>query len=136
MIVSESKNENYCTEISNGNAFVFSDVTEKGGGTGQYLAPHDLLCAGFASCLNITTRMVLDRKNIKYEKVIVKIDLDKSDENKTKFLYSVDILGDISDEAKQHILDIVKNCPVRKTLSRQIEFQAIDFWQNNDRIKL
>jgi len=121
MIVSESKNENYCTEISNENAFIISDST------GKYLSPHDLLCAGFAACLNITTRMVLDRKNIKYEKVVVKVDLDKSDENKAKFLYSVDILGDISDKTKQHIVDIVKNCPVRKTLSREIEFQSIDF---------
>lgn len=121
MIVSESKKENYDTEISNENAFIISDST------GKYLSPHDLLCAGFGACLNITTRMVLDRKNIKYEKVIVKVDLDKSDENKAKFLYSVDILGDISDATKQHILDIVKNCPVRKTLSRKIEFQPIDF---------
>lgn len=121
MIVSESKKENYCTEISNENASIIADST------GKYLSPHDLLCAGLATCLNITTRMVLDRKNIKYEKVIVKVDLDKSDENKAKFLYSVDILGDISDTTKQHIVDIVKNCPVRKTLSREIEFQLVDF---------
>ncbi len=36
----------------------------------QVIKPHDLLCAGFASCLNITTRIVLKRKNIKDEKVI------------------------------------------------------------------
>jgi putative redox protein len=84
-----------------------------------------LVCAGFASCLNITTRMVLDRKNIKYEKVIVKVDLDRSDENKTKFLYDVDIIGDISNETKQHIIKMVKNCPIKKTLSKEIEFEIM-----------
>lgn len=125
MIISESKKENYCTEISTENTVVFSDVTKEKGGNGQYLRPHDLVCAGFASCLNITTRMVLDRNNIKYEKVIVKVDLDRSDENKTKFLYDVDIIGDISNETKQHIIKLVRNCPVRKTLSKEIEFEIM-----------
>ncbi|AJA46964.1 stress-induced protein OsmC [Clostridium pasteurianum DSM 525 = ATCC 6013] len=125
MIVSKSKKENYCTEISNGNKYIFSDVTEDKGGKGQYLRPHDLICAGFASCLNITTRMILERKNIEYEEVIVKVDLDKSDENKTKFIYHVDIIGDISDEAKQIVFNMLKNCPVRKTLSKEIEFERI-----------
>ncbi|WPC43853.1 OsmC family protein [Clostridium sp. JS66] len=126
MIISECKQENYCTEISNGNSVIFSDVTGEKGGKGQYLRPHDLLCAGFASCINITTRMLLERKNIKYEKVIVKVDLDRSDENKTKFLYDIDILGDISNDTKKLIISMVRNCPVKKTLSKEIEFQSIN----------
>lgn len=125
MIISESKMENYCTEVSNENTVVFSDVTEEKGGKGQYFRPHDLLCAAYASCLNITTRMVLERKNIKYEKVIVKVDLDRSDENKTKFLYDIDIIGDISNETKELIINMVRKCPVRKTLSKEIEFQTM-----------
>lgn len=123
MVISNSKEENYCTEISNGNTFIFSDIAEEKGGKGQYLRPHDLLCAGFASCMNITTRMILERKNIKYEKIIVKVDLDRSDDTKTKFIYYVDIIGDISDETKQHVISMLRNCPVRKTLSKQIEFK-------------
>jgi Predicted redox protein, regulator of disulfide bond formation len=126
MIISESKNENYCTEISNQTTVVFSDVTEEKGGGGQYFRPHDLLCAGYASCLNITVRMVLDSKNIEYEKVIVKIDLDRSCEHKTRFLYDIDILGNIPDDIKQQIIKIASNCPVRKTLSKEIEFAKIE----------
>lgn len=125
MIISESKKENYCTEISNGNTAFLSDVAEEKGGKGQYLRPHDLLCGGFASCLNIATRMVLEHKNIKYEKVIVKVDLDRSDEKKTKFLYDIDIIGDISNETKRLIINMVKNCPVKKTLSKEIEFKIM-----------
>ena len=125
MIISESKIENYCTEISNENSFIFSDVTEEKGGKGQYLRPHDLLCAAFASCLNITTRMILERKKIKFEKVIVKVDLDRSEEKKTKFLYDVDIIGDILIETKKNIINMAKNCPVRKTLLKEIEFEIM-----------
>ena len=126
MIISESQNENYCTKISNENTFIFSDVTEEKGGKGQYFRPHDLLCAGFASCLNLTTRMILEYRHIKYEKVIIKVDLDRSDENKTKFLYDVDILGDISNETKQLIINALRNCPVRKTLSKEIAFEIME----------
>lgn len=69
--------------------------------------------------------MILDRKNIQYENVIVKVDLDRNDENKTKFLYNIDIIGNISNEEKQHIINIVRNCPVRKTLSKEIKFELI-----------
>ena len=69
--------------------------------------------------------MILDRKNMKYEKVIVKVDLDRNDENKTKFLYNIDIIGNISNETKQHIIKMVENCPVRKTLSKEIEFELM-----------
>lgn len=125
MVISQSKEEKYCTEISKENTFIFSDVTKEKGGKGEYLGPHDLLCAGFASCLNITARMILERKHIEYEKVIVKVDVDTSDEHKTRFLYDVDIKGNISSEEKQHIMDILKKCPVRKTLSKEIEFETI-----------
>lgn len=125
MVTSKSQDKKYITEISNGKEIIYSDVTEDKGGRGEYLSPHDLLCAGFASCLNITTRMILERKNIKYEKVIVKVELDRSDENKTKFIYDVDITGDISNETKQLIFKMLKNCPVRKTLSKKIEFEML-----------
>lgn len=124
MIISESKKDKYCTEISNGDKTILSDVTEEKGGRGEYFRPHDLLCAGLASCLNITTRMILERKGIEYEKVVVKVDIDKSDEKKTKFLYNVDIIGDISDEIKQSILEMLKKSPVKKTLSKEIEFEV------------
>lgn len=126
MIISESNGQKYCTKISNQTTVVFSDVTGEKGGTGLYFRPHDLVCAGFASCLNITVRMVLERKRIKYEKIIVKIDLDRSCENTTKFIYDIDIIADITEDTKQQIINIASNCPVRKTLSKEIKFIRSD----------
>ncbi|AAK80202.1 putative redox protein [Clostridium acetobutylicum] len=123
MIISESEKENYYTKIFSSNAVIFSDVTKEKGGNGESFGPHDLLCASLASCLNITIRMILEHKNIKYDNVIVKVDLDKSDDTKVKFLYNVDILGDISYEIKHRVIDIAKKCPVRRTLSKEIEFE-------------
>lgn len=76
--------------------------------------------------MNIKTRIILDEKNIKYEKVTVKVDLDRSDENKTKFIYNVDIIGDVSPEIKKEINEELKKSPVRKTLSKEIEFIGLN----------
>ena len=125
MIISESIAENYKTEITNGSAVLCSDVTKDKGGNGEYFRPHDLLCASLASCLNITARMVLDRMNVAYEKVVVKVDLDRSDEARTGFLYDVEIIGDVPEELKQKVINLVSKCPVHKTLAKEIYFEKL-----------
>ncbi|WP_297430355.1 OsmC family protein [Clostridium sp.] len=122
MIISESKKDPYLTEISNEDALVFSDVTREKGGSGKHFKPFDLLCAGYASCLNITTRMVLQKMNIEYEKVIIKINLNNNDEEKAIFEYDIEIIGNIDDETKAAVIAKAEKCPVRKTLAKQIEF--------------
>lgn len=123
MVISKSKNKKYITQISNSSEIIYSDVTEEKGGNGKYFRPHDLIEAGYASCLNITTRMVLDSMNINYEEIIVKVELDRENEDKTIFKYKVDIIGDIDEITRETVLKRVKNCPVRKTLSKPIEFE-------------
>ncbi|MBP2633982.1 MAG: osmC [Firmicutes bacterium] len=125
MIISKSMSENYKTEISNGSAVICSDVTEDKGGNGEYFGPHDLLCASLASCLNITARMVLDRMNVAYEKVVVKVDLDRTDEARTGFLYDVEIIGDVSEEVKQKVINLLSKCPVHKTLAKESYFDKL-----------
>lgn len=126
MIVSESKQDGYLTELSNGDTTIFSDVTKEKGGSGEHFKPHDFICAGYATCLNITTRMILERMNVNYEKVIAKVDLDKSNEEKTIFVYDVDIVGNISPETKAIVLEKLERCPVRKTLSKEIGFEKLN----------
>jgi len=124
MIIAESGQGNYFTQVSNGTAIINADVTKEKGGGGNSFRPHDLICAGFASCLNITIRMVLDRMNLKYSNVITKVDLDRK-EDSTTFLYQAEILGDIDSETKEKVISKALNCPVRKTLSKDIDFQPV-----------
>ncbi|QAT48842.1 OsmC family peroxiredoxin [Caproiciproducens sp. NJN-50] len=125
MVISKSRSENYCTEISNQTAIIFSDVKEDKGGSGRYFRPDELLCSSLASCLNMTIRMGLDHRKIEYDQIVVKVDLDQSDENKTKFLIDVDVTGGISEETRQLVKRLAGACPIRKALSKQIEFEAM-----------
>ena len=124
MIISESSQEQYLTQLSNGAAGITADTVRAKDGS-EYFGPHDLLCAGFATCLNITVRMVLERRGLAYEKVIVKVDVDRSQEDSTIFLYDVDVIGDMDADAKEAAIAKASNCPVRKTLSKNISFRPM-----------
>lgn len=122
MVISTSGSQTYVTEMFNGTSSIYSDVTAEKGGSGKYFRPHDLLESAYASCLNITARMVLDDMNVSYDAVTVKVELDRSDEAKTVFKYQIDISGPIEKETKEIVFRKVMNCPVKKTLSKQLEF--------------
>ena len=122
MIVATGNNNTYVTKISNHMDEIYSDTTESKGGSGKYFRPHDLIEAGFASCLNITTRMVLNSMGLAYETIMVHVELDRSDPSKSIFKYQIDIEGQLDEESKRAVLNKVMNCPVRKTLSKQLEF--------------
>ena len=122
MVISRSRNETYLTEISNGKEQTYADVTKDKGGSGNHFRPHDLLEAGYAACLNITTRMILDALKLPYEEVTVEVALERRDE-KTIFHYHIDILGAMDEKTRQIVLKKVANCPVKTTLSQPLEFQ-------------
>ncbi len=121
MVVASSEKQNYLTRVSNGINTFDTDVLPQKGGKGQDFRPHELLCAALASCMNITTRMVLDKLNIIYDDVNVTVELDIKDEN-SSFIYNIDIIGDISENKKQEVIRLAENCPVRKTLSKELSF--------------
>ena len=71
--------------------------------------------------MNMSTRMILDKLNIRYDEVNITVDLDLKDNN-TNFIYSIDIMGDISDKNKQEVIRLAEICPVRQTLSKELDF--------------
>ncbi len=121
MITAKSQKQPYLTEIRNGPAEIFADVAAEKGGSGKVFRPHQLLCASLASCLNITVRMVLERKAIAYDEVVVHVDLDPTVTEKTRFIYDIDMAG-VSAQDKERVLRIVSTCPVKETLARPMEF--------------
>jgi len=68
--------------------------------------------------------MACDKKQISIDSVTSKVGLIRED-SKTIFTYQIDFSNQISDDIKQEILKMIENCPVRRTLSKPIEFQLI-----------
>lgn len=118
MVISKSLEGSYLTEISNGICKIKSNVKDAGT---ESMRPHELLESGLAACMNITTRMVLDRMNLAYDGVEVKVSLERPDKENTVITCDINIKGDIDDDTKEMIKNKVFNCPVRKTLTSHIE---------------
>lgn len=116
MMISKSLDRNYLTEITNGVYSVYADTEDT-----QSLEPHEFIESALAACMNITTRMVLDRMGLKYDAVKVKVLLERPTKEDTVIRYNIDIQGDIDEDVKKKIIAKVFNCPVRKTLTSHIE---------------
>ena len=126
MITAVSKSDNYITELSDGKHTFYADTLEHEGGSDMYARPTDILCSAYAACTNITTRMVLDREGLKYDKVTVWADIDRTDLNNVKFYIHTEIEGDIPQEKKDEIIQRVKRCPVCRILKAEKEFLELE----------
>lgn len=126
MITATGKKDNYITELSDGKHTFYADTVEHEGGSDMYARPTDILCSAYAACTNITTRMVLDREGLKYDKVTVWADIDRTDLNNVKFYIHTEIEGDIPQEKKDEIIQRVKRCPVCRILKADKEFLELN----------
>ena len=126
MITATGKKDNYITELSDGKHVFYADTIEHEGGSDMYARPTDILCSAYAACTNITTRMVLDREGLKYDKVTVWTDIDRTDLNNVKFYIHTEIEGDIPQEKKDEIIQRVKRCPVCRILKAEKEFLELN----------
>ena len=124
MIECKSEKDKYCCKTEIGGFTIQSDATVDKGGQENGIRPHDILATAYASCLNMSVRMACDKKHISIDSVTSKVGLIRED-SKTIFTYQIDFSNDLPDETKHEILNIIENCPVRKTLSKPIEFQLI-----------
>jgi putative redox protein len=118
-----NKNEYGCiTEI--GGFSIQSDTTADKGGNENGIRPHDILATAFASCLNLSVRIACNKKNISIENVTTRVGLVR-EESKTIFTYQLEFDDLIPTDIKNKIIKLVENCPVRRTLSKPIEFHSI-----------
>lgn len=117
MMISKSMDGDYLTEVSNGTYKIYGDTADGG----QSLLPHEFIESALAACMNITTRMVLDRMSLKYDGVEVKVSLERPSQEETVFKYKIDIKGDIDETVKNQIIAKVFNCPMRKILTSHIQ---------------
>ncbi len=122
MIECKSENNKYCCKTIIGEFSIQSDTTPDKGGKENGIRPHDILATAYASCLNMSVRMACDKKQIPVDSVTSRVELIREG-SKTIFKYQVNFDGQIPENIRQEILAVIENCPVRRTLSKPIEFQ-------------
>ncbi len=94
--------------------------------------PYDLLTAGLGACTAMTLRMYADRKNIPLKEVKIHLqhskihakdcnECEKPSSKIDQIERYIELEGDITNEIKQHLLEIANKCPVHRTLKSDIK---------------
>lgn len=119
--------EGFTTEIRAGSHALLADEPESVGGNAFGPTPYDFLSAGLASCTAMTVQMYARRKKWPLDEIITHVDHDKvhaedcenSDQEKSKidrFQLRIELIGDLSPEQRDRLLEIAGRCPVHRTL--------------------
>ena len=104
MIKTQSLPEKFKSTVSNGAHEIHTDAPVSKGGEGAGFGAHDLLEAAFATCINMAVRMYAER---------------------VVFTYALELAGPFSSDQRRQLEHVADACPVRQTLSKRLEFEAI-----------
>lgn len=122
MIKTTSEKLSYQTSFSNGHAVSLSDTTDDKGGSSAGFSPHELLEAALASCMNMSIRMFAKRYSIPLTSVSTTVTINMSNPDETIFCYTLDLIGSLSENERQHLTKAAQYCPVRQTLFKTLSF--------------
>lgn len=106
-----------------GNLQFLSDAAVDQGGNGSGPNPHEFLGAALAACTSMTLKMYAARKEMNLENAIVTVDIERSNEIE-KFSRDIQLVGNLSPEEKERLLEIANKCPIHKALTGQIQIKT------------
>ena len=110
-------------KITAGDLHFLSDaeLSKGGGGTGP--SPHEYLGAALAACTTMTLKMYAGRKAMPLENAIVTVDIVRADDIE-KFTRDIQLIGNLSAEEKERLIEIADKCPIHKALAGQIQIKT------------
>lgn len=121
--------------VSVGPHQLLSDEPKRAGGEDQGPDPYELLLAALGSCTNMTLRIYAERKGWPLEEVRVVLKHSKSHavdcadcEQPTAILDRIErqitLVGELTEEQRQRLLEVASLCPVHRTLTSKIEIRT------------
>ena len=112
--------------ITTGTCTYYADATVESGGSGLYPRPGEYLMSAFAAFMNMTARGLLNERNVSYEEVVTRVELDRSDLDRLTFFYKTEIIGDMPEEVRQQVLREIENCDVCRMLRAEKTFLPLE----------
>ena len=116
--------------VAGGHALV-ADEPASVGGTGAGPSPYDLLSAALAACTSMTLKMYASHKKLDLESATVRVrhgkihaadceDCESAEGRIDRFERELLLVGNLSDEQRQRMLEIADRCPVHRTLHSEV----------------
>ena len=130
--ISETDRNSFTQDVSAGGHHLVADEPTSYGGDYLGPTPYQLVSAGLGACTSMTIRMYANRKQIPLEHIQVDVSHDKIHaedcshcEQATgkvdRFVRKITLVGDLSAEQRQRLLEIADRCPVHRTLEGEID---------------
>jgi putative redox protein len=110
-------------KLSAGDLHFLSDAEVSKGGSGTGPSPHEYLGAALAACTSMTLKMYANRKAMSLENAIVIVDIERVDDVE-KFTRDIQLIGNLSAEEKERLIEIANKCPIHKALAGQIQIKT------------
>jgi len=110
-------------KLSAGDLHFLSDAEVSKGGSGTGPSPHEYLGAALAACTSMTLKMYASRKAMSLENAIVIVDIERVDDVE-KFTRDIQLIGSLSAEEKERLMEIANKCPIHKALAGQIQIKT------------
>jgi len=123
MVKATINKEHYACAVNNGSHDLIVDEPFELGGTHKGFAPKGLLMASLASCVAITLRMYVDRKEWLVDRIEVEVNMD-TENGETVFFEEIVCTGNLTEEQKSRLEDIASKCPVSKILAAGHEVRS------------
>ena len=128
--VSEADPSGFLNDVQAGpRHHVLADEPEAYGGTDQGMSPYGFLSAGLGACTSMTIRMYARRKNWPLRHIRVDVRHDKvhaqdasmptmPHKGVDRFIREITLLGDLTEDQRERLLQIADKCPVHDTLKQ------------------
>ena len=110
-------------KLSTGDLHFLSDAEVSKGGSGTGPSPHEYLGAALAACTSMTLKMYASRKAMSLENAIVIVDIERVGDAE-KFMREIQLIGNLSAEEKERLMEIANKCPIHKALAGQIQIKT------------
>jgi len=129
--VTDAGTGKYVQHVRLGRHLYVADEPKDAGGTDAGPNPYDYLLAALGSCTSMTLRMYAEMKKLPLERVDVhlshrKIHAQDCAECETRegkvdeIERRIELVGQLSDEQRQKLMEIADRCPVHRTLKSEI----------------
>lgn len=129
--ISEADPDSFTQDISAADHHLIADELISFGGSNLGPSPYQLVAAGLGACTSMTIRMYARRKKLPLEHVQVDIthakvhaedcaSCEQSHGKIDQFERRITLIGTLTNEQRQRLLEIADHCPVHRTLEGEI----------------
>jgi putative redox protein len=119
----------FAQEITAGTHRFFADEPRDVGGENSGPSPYELLGAALGACTSMTLGMYARRKQWPLASVVVRLhhskshaadcaDCDTKDEMLDRIDRDIELIGNLTEEQRNKLLEIADKCPVHRTLTQ------------------